>query len=112
LPCLRRSSGKANGCLLDRIIVRLVACVGLAPISVSAISLIDKLPYSPARDSGSDFLQLPAYLIAGLIAPEGIHGHHPMLWAWSATIALCGTYAIIWFAIVSLLTRWNVRRRN
>src|SRR5215470_8307456 len=95
-----------------RITARLTISVVLALLSVGAISLIDKLPYSPARDSVSDFLQLPAYLVAGLIAPEGIHGRHPMLWAWSATISLYGTYAIIWFAIVSLLVRRNVRRWN
>ncbi len=47
----------------SKTIVRVVASIVLVFLSVGAISLIDKLPYSHARDVLSDSLRLRAYLI-------------------------------------------------
>jgi len=91
-------------------IVRATASIVLACLSLGVISLIEALPYSHARDVVSDSLKLPAALIAGTLAPEGIHGKHPMLWLYSGIVALPVTYAVFWFAILSLFGRMH--RKN
>jgi hypothetical protein len=91
--------------MYSKIIVRVVVSIALAFLSVGAISLIDKLPYSHARDVVSDSLTLPALFIAGVLAPEGVHGSHPILFIYSGLAALYGTYAVLWFAILSLFAR-------
>jgi hypothetical protein len=83
-------------------VVRAIASIVLACLSLGVISLIDALPYSHSRDVISDSLKAPAYLIAGTLAPEGIHGKHPMLWLYSGIVALPITYAVVWFAVLAL----------
>jgi hypothetical protein len=87
-----------------RLIVRGIASLGLAVLSVGAIYLIDSLPFSQLREM-SDSLKLPAFVIAGVLAPEGIHGENPILFLYLAIIALPVTYAIFWFGVLSLLAR-------
>jgi hypothetical protein len=86
-------------------IVRIVVSILLAFLTVGAIGLMDKLPYSRSRDVLSDALKFPAYLISGLLAPGGIHGSHPMLWIYSGVVTLYGTYAVVWFAVLSFFDR-------
>ena len=94
------------------IIVRVVASIVMAFLSVGAISLIERLPYSHARDVASDALKLPAYLIVEAFSPEGIHWSHPIFWAHSGIGALYGMYAVFWFAIVSFLARRRTDARR
>jgi len=86
----------------SKVSVRIIASLVLAFLSVGVISLVDKLPYSHWRDVISDSLRLPAYLIAGVLAPGGVHGRHPALWAYSGIIALYCTYGVFWFLILAL----------
>lgn len=88
-------------------ILRATASIVLACLSLVVISLIGALPYSHSRDVVIDSLKLPAYLIAGALAPEGIHGKHPMLWLYSGIVALPVTYAVAWFVILSLFGRYR-----
>jgi hypothetical protein len=92
-----------------KLIARIVISVAMAFASIGAISLIDKLPYSHPRDVVSDSLKFPAYLIAGVLAPEGIHGSNPILWIYSGIAALYCTYAVFWFTILTFVAR---RRRT
>jgi len=95
-----------------RVVVRGIASAGLAVLSVGLISLIDRLPYSHLRDVVSDSLRLPAAFLAGALAPEGIHGRHPILWLYAGIIALPVTYAVFWFAVLSLLARIGRKARH
>ena len=92
----------------QKTIVRIVVSISLAFLTVGAIGLIDKLPYSRSRNVLNDALEFPAYLISGLLAPGGIHGSHPMVWIYSGVVTLYGTYTVLWFAVLSFFGR----RRN
>jgi len=95
-----------------RVVARGIASAGLAVLSVGLISLIERLPYSHLRDVVSDSLRLPAAFIAGTLAPQGIHGRHPILWLYAGIIALPLTYAIFWFVVLSLLAMIGRRTRH
>ena len=76
-----------------------------------AISCLDWLPYSRARDTISDTLTFPGGFIAHLFYPAGIHtsGGAP---GW-ATIAI-GTnfffYILFWFVVILMIAKRKAGR--
>ena len=70
-------------------------------LTACAISAIDRLPYSPTRDTMTDALRMPGGFIAGLFYPQGIHtGSGSPHWADVAVAGNLTFYAIIWFVCI------------
>jgi hypothetical protein len=70
------------------------------------IKAINYLPYSPSRDTLSDFLGAPGALIAGLFYPEGVHtGRGSPGWAYVAFTGNAAVYGAVWFLLIRLLGR-------
>jgi hypothetical protein len=84
----------------------------LGGISVACVAIAEKwLPYSSVRDNITDAASLPGFLIARIFYPEGVHtGGGAPNWG---IIFLCSNvlfYALLWFAILSMVNASRVRR--
>ncbi|MDQ2842805.1 MAG: hypothetical protein M3Y72_17550 [Acidobacteriota bacterium] len=90
-----------SGLLLDALTVGIIGLAG------------SKLPYSPLRDEITDAASLPAMLIARIFYPEGVHtgGGAP---TWGIAFLGAGVlfYAVVWFGILSLITRRSRQARG
>jgi hypothetical protein len=95
----------------------LLGCAGcgliLGALTVGLIGLAgSKLFYSPFRDEITDAASLPAVLIARIFYPEGVHtgGGTP---TWGIAFLSAGVlfYAVVWFGILSLMTRRSRQER-
>jgi|SRR5579864_1849263 len=89
------------------ILWRAVGGLLLGALTVGIIGLAGtRLPYSSIRDEITDAASLPALLIARVFYPEGVHtgGGAPR---WGLVFLGAGVlfYALIWFGILSWLTR-------
>jgi hypothetical protein len=74
----------------------------LAVLTVAAPACAERwLPYSSLRDSVTDAIALPGFLIARIFYPAGVHtGHGAPNWA---IVFLCSNfifYSLLWLAIL------------
>ncbi len=93
-------------------LVRAMLSALLALVSVGLLTLIERvIPYSPLRDRITDFASAPAFLIARLFYPEGVHtGAGSPHWGLVFLGADVGVYWVGWF--IALLVRFRMSRRQ
>jgi hypothetical protein len=82
----------------------------LSLLTLLAIGAIDRLPYSPIRDSISDALKYPGALVSSPLYPEGIHtGTGSPRWVYAAVGGNLLFYAVVWFLIMLLIGKRHSR---
>ena len=91
--------------LVKEIVFSLVLC----SLTLLAISGLDYLPYSAARDRISDSLRFPGGLIAYPFYPQGLHTGRKG-WAFLAFAGNVAFYTIAWFFLIRVVV--SIGRRN
>jgi hypothetical protein len=87
-----------------RILKDLSLSTALAVLTMMLMGLIDRLPFSVARDRVSDALRLPGVLVVGLVYPQGIHTGRGSPGAIYLGIAgLVGFYWLAWFLLIEVV---------
>lgn len=82
--------------------------LSLSVLTMLAISAIEHLAYSRARDLLSDILTYPGALISSIFYPQGVHtGRGSPGWAYVAIAGNTLFYLLVWFLIVRLASKMS-----